>query len=50
MTEREYQIALVLLDELKDINDSDERCDEFNAVHEQVITYEDEHNICVSRP
>jgi len=49
MTEKEYHIALVLLDELKDIDDSDERCDEFNAIHDQVIGYENENNIEIAR-
>ena len=48
-TEKEYHIALVLLDELKDIDDSDERCDEFNTILDKVIAYENENNIEIAR-
>jgi hypothetical protein len=49
MGKEEYKEVIKKLDELKDIEDWDSRCDEFNELLDKAVSYENENNIYVSR-
>jgi len=49
VSKNEYEIGLERLGELQNIDDSDPRCDEFNQLLDNLVQYEDEHNIYVTR-
>ena len=43
MQKSEYLLAKARVDELKDIDDNDPRCEEFNVLSDSVKAYEDAH-------
>ena len=49
MNEEQYQIDVKRLDALKDIENDDPRCDEFNELYDKVVAYEDEHSLPIVR-
>ena len=49
MKQSDYENMITRLEVLQDIENNDPRCDEFNELLDEVISYEDEHNIYVTR-
>ena len=49
LTADEYKVKLKRLDELQDIDDWDDRCDEFNCLLDMIIEYDNENNIYIPR-
>lgn len=49
LTKSEYEEACKVVDELKDIEHFDERCNQYNEAFDIVIAYENENNIFVAR-
>ena len=49
MTKQQYETKKARLEELKDIDDWDERVDEYNALFDEVVAYEEENEINIVR-
>jgi hypothetical protein len=49
MSKADYNTIIKRIEELKDIEPWDSRCDEYNLLLDQAINYEDENNIYIAR-
>ena len=49
MTSEEYKAKIARLEALKDIEDNDSRVDEYNELFDEVLDYENENGIYITR-